>query len=57
LDFELAKSVGQYFRLNTLEMEAIAEDVINSVKTWKVEANIIGIPRSEINLMEAAFRV
>jgi serine/threonine-protein kinase HipA len=57
LDFELAKSVGSYFRLTSLEMDKIIDEVKTAVKTWKVEAKKIGIPRSEIELMASAFRV
>lgn len=57
LDFDLAKSVGQYFRLNNTEMNVIIDEVLSAVKTWKEVAKNIGIPRSEIELMKAAFRV
>jgi len=57
LDYELAFSVGKYFRLNKSTMEQIKEEVITSVKSWKKIANKIGISKTEIDLMEAAFRV
>ncbi|MPS65496.1 type II toxin-antitoxin system HipA family toxin [Chryseobacterium sp.] len=56
LDFELAKSVGDFFRLNHSEMDNILNEVFNSVKQWKEIAHKIGIPRSEQELMQAAFR-
>lgn len=56
LDFELAKSVGEFFRLNHSEMDNILNEVFNSVKQWKEIAHKIGIPRSEQELMQAAFR-
>ena len=56
LDIELAKSVGDFFRLNHSEMENIINEVFNSVKQWKEIANKIGISRSEQELMQAAFR-
>jgi len=56
LDFELAKSVGVFFRLNQSEMDNILNEVFNSVKQWKEIASKIGISRSEQELMQAAFR-
>ena len=55
LDFELAKSVGEYFRLNETQMNAIIDEVTSVVSNWKEVANRIGIPRSEQQLMEKAF--
>ncbi|SDI27891.1 type II toxin-antitoxin system HipA family toxin [Winogradskyella thalassocola] len=55
LSFDLAKSVGAYFRLNDTEMNAILIDVLTVVKDWKVVAKDIGIKNSEITLMSAAF--
>ena len=57
LDFELAKSVGDFFRLNQSEMDNILNEVFNSVKQWKEIAHKIGISRSEQELMQAAFRL
>jgi serine/threonine-protein kinase HipA len=56
LDFELAKSVGEFFRLNHLQMNEIIEEVKSAVKKWKQIASEIGIQRNEIELMESAFR-
>ncbi len=56
LDFELAKSVGQYFRLSDNEMETILDQVLSAVKDWKNVANKIGIKSAEIELMAGAFR-
>ncbi len=56
LDFELAKSVGDFFRLNHSEMDNILNEVFTSVKQWKEVAHKIGISRSEQELMQAAFR-
>ena len=55
LSFDLAKSVGAYFRLNDTEMNAILTDVLTVVKDWKAVAKDIGIKNSEITLMSAAF--
>jgi serine/threonine-protein kinase HipA len=51
LDFELAKSVGVYFRLNE-----ILSEVLQVVKDWKTVAKKIEIKNAEIELMTAAFR-
>ena len=56
LDFELAKSVGEYFRLNTTQMEECIKQVIASVNNWKAIAAAIGISRAEQELMEKAFQ-
>ena len=56
LDFELAKSDGEFFRLSENEMDAIIEEVINVVKDWKSVAKQIGIPNKEQLLMEPAFK-
>ena len=56
LSFDLAKSVGEYFRLSESEMEAILSKIFTVVKNWEVEAKKIGINRSEMELMAGAFR-
>ncbi|WP_163400635.1 type II toxin-antitoxin system HipA family toxin [Flavobacterium fluviatile] len=56
LDFELAKSVGEYFRLNKQQMEAIMEEVLKATSAWKTIAKEIGISRAEQELMNNAFR-
>ena len=55
LDLELAKSVGEYFRLDNKQMDIIIEEVMASASQWKKIANEIGIPRAEQELMAAAF--
>ncbi|WP_370176383.1 type II toxin-antitoxin system HipA family toxin [Leeuwenhoekiella palythoae] len=57
LDFELAKSVGEYFRLSENEMETILSEVFAVVKDWKNIAEAIGIKKVEMELMEGAFRL
>ena len=57
LDFDLARSVGAYFQLNALQMEAILSEVTSAVAAWKSLAQKIGIPGSEVSLMKSAFRV
>ena len=56
LDFDLAKSVGQYFRLGKGEMDIILEQVLSVVKNWKSIAKQVGISTKEQQLMEKAFR-
>ena len=55
LDLELAKSVGEYFRLDNEQMDNIIKEVLNSVRQWKTMADKIGISRGELELMTAAF--
>lgn len=55
LDFDLAKSIGEYFRLNKNQMEEIIQQVLGVTTKWKTIANEIGISRSEQELMEKAF--
>lgn len=57
LDFELAKNVGEYFRLNRQQMETIIQEVLESVRQWKILADKIGISRGEQELMIKAFRI
>lgn len=56
LDFELAKSVGEYFRLNDRQMDSIIGEVLTVVKDWEFLAKEIGISRAEQELMRSAFR-
>lgn len=55
LDIELAKSVGEYFRLSPTEMEKIIELVTNTVSNWRLIATRIGISKKEQQLMSSAF--
>jgi len=55
LDFNLAKSVGEYFHLDNVKMDSILKEVLDVVKNWKVEATKIGISSKEQNIMEPAF--
>ena len=56
LDFELAKSVGEYFRLAAKEMDQIIDEVTAVVKNWQEVAKKIGIPRVEQELLASAFQ-
>ena len=55
LDFELAKSVGIYFRLNETKMNSIISEITKAVSNWKNTASQIGISRTEQELMGSAF--
>ena len=56
LDFDLAKSVGEYFRLSESEMDTILSEVLGVVKDWERVAEAIGIINAEMELMAGAFR-
>ncbi|MGS2761698.1 type II toxin-antitoxin system HipA family toxin [Sinomicrobium sp. M5D2P9] len=56
LDLELAKSIGEYLRLDNSRMDKIISEVLASVSQWKTVASKIGIPRVEQELMCGAFR-
>ena len=56
LDIELAKSVGEYFRLNNTAMNIRIEEVKLAVKQWKILANEIGISKFEQEIMSGAFK-
>ena len=57
LDYDLAKSVGEYFRLDNEQMNSIINEIKDVVSTWKVEATNIGISKREQELMEKAFNI
>ncbi|WP_437370361.1 type II toxin-antitoxin system HipA family toxin [Maribacter litoralis] len=56
LNFDLVKSVREFFRLSEEEMETILNEVLIVVKDWKTIATQIGILVKEQQLMEGAFR-
>ena len=56
LDFDLAKSVGEYFQLQEKQMDDILKEIKGAVKKWKKEATKIGISKAEISLMSTAFK-
>ncbi len=57
LDYFLAKSVGEFFRLSETEMDQIIGEVLRVVKDWKSVAKQIGISNKEQQLMERAFNL
>ena len=56
LDLDLAKSVSGYFRLTDIKAAGIIDQVKSSVRSWKKIAGRYGIPGSERETMESAFR-
>ncbi|WP_339656555.1 HipA domain-containing protein, partial [uncultured Salegentibacter sp.] len=56
LDFDLARSIGKFYRLNEEGMETILKEVLTVVKDWKSMASKLGIANKEIEIMSPAFR-
>ncbi len=56
LDFDLAISVGEYFRLNEKQMNEVIRNIKRSVSQWEAKAKGIGISKIEIDLMRNAFK-
>lgn len=56
LDFDLARSVGDYFLLNPPQMDFIITQVQDGIANWRELANDLNIPRSEQEYMAPAFR-
>ncbi len=56
LDFDLALSVAEYFRLNKEEAEFIQSEVRKAISNWEKLALQTKISRTEIELMRPAFR-
>lgn len=56
LDFNLARSVGEYFELSPPQMEFIITQVQDSIANWRELATDLSIPRSEQESMAPAFR-
>lgn len=57
LDFDVAKSVGDFFRLDEKQMDHIIAEVLDSVSQWEKIADKIGISRSEREIMHGAFKI
>ena len=57
LDFDLAKSVGEFFRSDHHQMDGIIQEVLDSVSQWERIADNIGISRAEKELMSGAFKI
>jgi serine/threonine-protein kinase HipA len=57
LDYKLAKSVGEFFMLDSDTMEKTINEVKSVVKEWRKYANSIGILKTEQDRMTPAFRL
>ncbi|WP_053991622.1 type II toxin-antitoxin system HipA family toxin [Mangrovimonas sp. TPBH4] len=57
LDYDLAKSVGEFFRLDNQKMDEIIKEVLSVVSTWQKVAEEIGISNKERDLMSKAFNL
>ncbi|MFD1615161.1 type II toxin-antitoxin system HipA family toxin [Gelatiniphilus marinus] len=55
LDYDLVKSIGEFFRLDDKQMDKIIQEVLGIVATWKGVAKEIGISNKEQTLMAKAF--
>lgn len=55
LDFDLAKSVGEYFQLDEKQMNKIIKEVKTAVSGWEMLAKKIGISQAEQKRMKKAF--
>jgi hypothetical protein len=56
LDYELARSVGEFFMLDIPSMDKIVTEVKSVVSDWRKYANSIGIPKTDQERMTPAFR-
>jgi serine/threonine-protein kinase HipA len=57
LSLDVVKATAVFYRLNTVQMHRILEDVTTAVSTWETLADELGIRRSEQEEMRSAFRV
>ncbi len=57
LDFELALSVAEYFRLSKPKAESIITQIKKSVSRWQTLADKYQIPRQEQEQMSLAFEL
>jgi serine/threonine-protein kinase HipA len=55
-DLDLALSVAEYFGLKSKEAKELVDDIKKSIYDWRDVARSFGIKRSEIELMERAFK-
>jgi serine/threonine-protein kinase HipA len=55
MDFDLVRSVGEFFMLDRPSMDKILTEVTSVVRDWRKYATAIGIPKPEQDRMAAAF--
>jgi serine/threonine-protein kinase HipA len=56
LDFEVAREVSEYFRLEPRDADRVLGEAKQAVARWRETASELGIGRSEQESMEVAFR-
>lgn len=56
LDFEVAREVAEYFRLEPRDADRVLGEVKQAVAKWRGTANELGISRSEQEAVEVAFK-
>ncbi len=56
-DLDLVLATAPYYRLSERQARTIADEVRSALMPWREKAEQLGIPRVEIDLMEAAFNV
>jgi len=57
LDYDLAKTVGEFFRLDKEQMDKIIQEVLTVVATWQKVSKEIGISKKEQQVMRKAFNL
>jgi serine/threonine-protein kinase HipA len=57
LDFDNAREVARYFRLNNTQSTKIIDEIKKVVKQWRKLADKYAIPSKEQDLMESAFEL
>lgn len=57
LDFDLVRSVGEFFMLEIASMDKIIREVKSVVSDWRKHADSVGIPRAEQEMMSPAFKL
>jgi serine/threonine-protein kinase HipA len=55
-DLGLALETAVYYRLSSVKAQKMLQEVKAAVKTWRKEAELIGISRQQIHYMEPAFQ-
>jgi len=56
-DFDLARDVAKYFRLSPKRANAVLDDVVDAVRSWREEAERVGLGRTAQERMATAFRL
>lgn len=56
-DFELAREVAEYFRIQPNRADEIIQEVLKATKSWKKEASRLGLSSREQDHMARAFRI